>query len=203
MCTCSQSWLLLKLDWSWLWEHLLSIQIFHRQRIYQADCKDLIHSLFSCMERFPFFLLSCTALGAQLWFWPQLYMWATLSHLFPRCERGQKHQLIGISYSGQWGMWWPEMGCSPSACGGSDLQGVTADWDFTLVGVLPNVCRDRSWHVEAVVALSLVNHSTMASHFLGRPCFLQGNSWPWSPLTPIPSVKSVQVTAVLSLNLFS
>lgn len=83
------------------------------------------------------------------------------------------------------------------------MQGVTADWDFTLVGVLPNVCRGRSWHVEAVVALSLVNHSTMASHFLGRPCFLQRNSWPWSPLTPIPSVKSVQVTAVLSLNLFS
>lgn len=52
------------------------------------------------------------------------------------------------------------------------MQGVTADWDFTLVGVLPSVCRGRSWHVEAVVALSIVNHSTMAFHFLGRPCFL-------------------------------
>ena len=81
-------------------------------------------------------------------------------------------------------MWWPEMGCSPSACGGSDLQGVTADWDFTLVGVLPNVCRGRSWHVEAVVALSLVNHSTVASHFLGRPCFLQGISGLGVPSLP-------------------
>ena len=87
---------------------LLSIQIFHRQRIYQADCKDLIHSLFSCMERFPFFLLSCTALGAQLSFWPQLYMWATL----PTEVRGVKStSLLGYltqaseGYGGQrWGV---------------------------------------------------------------------------------------------------
>lgn len=95
------------------------------------------------------------------------------------------------------------MGCSPSACGGSDLQGVTADWDFTLVGVLPSVCRGRSWHVETVVALSLVNHSTMALSFSRQSMLPPGEFLALGPLTPIPSVKSVQVTAVLSLNLFS
>ena len=72
----------------------MSIQIFHICRIYQANHGDLICSLCSCTERFPFLFLSHTAPGAQLWFWPHLCVCATLKHLFP-AERETKQQLIG------------------------------------------------------------------------------------------------------------
>lgn len=38
LCTCPQSPQLPKLDWSQLWEYLLSIQILHRPRIYKTAC---------------------------------------------------------------------------------------------------------------------------------------------------------------------
>lgn len=59
-----------KLDWSQLWEHSLSVQIFHWCKIYQADCRDLICGMYRWTERFPFLHLSHTTLGAQLWFCP-------------------------------------------------------------------------------------------------------------------------------------
>ena len=54
----------------WLWEHLLSIQMFNRCRHYQADHKNLIHNLYSYLGRFPFLFLSCTTREAQLDFCP-------------------------------------------------------------------------------------------------------------------------------------
>ena len=89
LCPCPPNPQLLKLDQSQLWEHS-SIQPFHRLRVYQANHGDLILSLHSCMERFPFLFLSHTAPGAQFWFWPHLHMWATLRHLFPAQARGVK-----------------------------------------------------------------------------------------------------------------
>ena len=45
VCTCPQSPQLLKLGWSQLWEYSLSIQIFYRCRVYQADHGDLASPL--------------------------------------------------------------------------------------------------------------------------------------------------------------
>ena len=61
-----------------------------RGRIYQANCKDLIHSLCGSVGRFPFLFLSCTVLGAQLWFGPHLCICTTLIYLFPLQLRGSK-----------------------------------------------------------------------------------------------------------------
>ena len=88
VCTCPQIPHLLKLDQGQLWDHSLSIQIFHRCRVYQADHRDLICGLCSCRKRFLLVFLSHTAPVAQLWFWPHLCVWTTLRHLFPALARG-------------------------------------------------------------------------------------------------------------------
>ena len=172
-CTCPQSPLLLKLDQSQLWEHLLSIQIFHRQKIYQVDPGDLICGLCSCKERFPFLFLSCTTPGAQLWFWPHLCMCITLRHLFPSQARGSKSSgWFRHTCSLRPGrVRWPQLGCVRIACGSVDWQAVATDWG-ALVRVPPSACWGRGWHVGAMAALSLVWHSTMAPCFLGIPRFL-------------------------------
>ena len=54
--------------------HSLSIQIFHRYRVYQTYCRALVWGLCSYLEKISFLFLSCTAPEAQLWFWPQLCM---------------------------------------------------------------------------------------------------------------------------------
>ena len=83
-----------------LWEHLLCIQVFHWCRIYQADSRDLIHSLYSCTERFPFLFLSHTAPGVQLCFWPHPCMCVTLSCLFHiQVRRSESSIWLGHTYS--------------------------------------------------------------------------------------------------------
>ena len=57
-CTVPQSPQLLELDQFHLWEHSLSIQIFHRCRVYKANCGNLTCGLCSCPERFLFLFLS-------------------------------------------------------------------------------------------------------------------------------------------------
>ena len=81
----------------------LSIQIFLRCWISQANHRSLICGLCSCMERFQFFVFSHTAPGAQLWFWPQLCMWAILRHLLPTQVRGDKgSNWVGHACSVRW-----------------------------------------------------------------------------------------------------
>ena len=70
----------------------MSIQVFHRCRIYQADCGDLICCSCSCTGIFPFLFFGLTDPGVQLWFWLCLCMWAALRHLFPTQARGGRKQ---------------------------------------------------------------------------------------------------------------
>ena len=53
-----------------LWGYSLSIYIFHKHRVYQADQGDLICRGDSCTERLPFLFLSLTNPGAALFFGP-------------------------------------------------------------------------------------------------------------------------------------
>ena len=76
-CACPQSPQLPELDRFHLWEHSLSTQIFHRCRVYLADCGDLTCSWYSWWKEFFIFFLSPPAPGVQLWFYPHLYLWST------------------------------------------------------------------------------------------------------------------------------
>ena len=49
------------------WDNSLSIQVFHRCRVHQVDCGDLIRCSQGCWEKFPFLFFVCTAPGVQLW----------------------------------------------------------------------------------------------------------------------------------------
>ena len=82
VCTSPQNPQLLELDQFHLWE--LSIQIFHRCRVYQDDCRDLICGLCSCMGILLFLFLSCPAPRVQLWFYPHLCVWTTHRSLLLR-----------------------------------------------------------------------------------------------------------------------
>ena len=123
----------------------MSIQTFHRCRVYQADHWDLICGLCSCTERFPFPFLSQTAPGAQLWFWPHLCMRATLRFLFATQVRERQKQwpigslsLIGaLIRSGQGERRRPQLWHMQSACG-RDQQEDATDWDVS--GGSPSQC---------------------------------------------------------------
>ena len=173
VCTCPESPLLLRLDPSQLWEHSLSIQIFHRHRIYQASHGDLICSLCRCTKDFLF--LSHTAPGTQFWFWPHLCMCATLRHLFPAQVRGsESSSWLGHTYSLRPGRGTAAtIGMCTNCHGDRDRQAIATDWGaLALVEVPPSVRRGRGWHVGVVAAPPLAHHSTMVPHFLGRPHFL-------------------------------
>lgn len=51
---------------------------------------DWVHSLCSYTERYLFLFLSCTAPGAQVWFWPNLFVCLTLKYLFLAQMRGNE-----------------------------------------------------------------------------------------------------------------
>ena len=55
-----------------IWDDLLSIQVFHRCRVHQVDCRDLIHCSGDCWVKFPFLFFVRTAPGVQLWIWNPL-----------------------------------------------------------------------------------------------------------------------------------
>ena len=70
VCVCPQSPQLLELDHFHLWEHSLSTQIFHRCRVYLADCRDLICSLYSWLKDFWSSSLATPSLGFSFGFIP-------------------------------------------------------------------------------------------------------------------------------------
>ena len=51
-----------------IWDHLLSVQVFHRCRVHHVDCGDLIRCSLSCWERFPFLFVVRTAPGFSFGF---------------------------------------------------------------------------------------------------------------------------------------
>ena len=73
-----------------LWEHSLSIHIFHRCRVYQGDCRDLIRCSSGCKGILPSLFFGRTAAGVQLCFWPCICVWATFRRLFPTQARGSE-----------------------------------------------------------------------------------------------------------------
>ena len=100
MCTCPQLPQLLRLDLSQLWEHLLFIQIFPRDRIYHADFRDLTYHLWSCTERFLLLFFGCTTPEIQFCLLPHLCLWTTLGSMFPtQWIRSKSSNLVGHSYS--------------------------------------------------------------------------------------------------------
>ena len=52
---------------------------FHFHFSYQTNHGVLVYWLCSCVDRFQFLYLSCTAPGAQLWFQPHLCVWPQVS----------------------------------------------------------------------------------------------------------------------------
>ena len=69
-CSCPQSPQLSELDWFHLWEHSLSIQIFHRRRVYQANYGDLICGLCGWQKDFCSSSLVVPPLGLSCVFSP-------------------------------------------------------------------------------------------------------------------------------------
>ena len=204
MCTCLQSPLLLKLDKFQLWEQSLSIQIFHRCRICQANYGDLICGLCSCMERFLFLLLSHTTPGAQLWFWPQLCVCHPQASVPHPGEREWTQQLIGahllrpgrgtaattrVCVKCLW--WWrPAGSCNrlEHACFGGS----------------PSHCLQRQWLAcggsGSPAPCVPLNNGTS---FPRQTTFPLGAFPAMEPLTPVPFVVSTQATAILSLDSLS
>ena len=171
-------------------ETLIVYSGFHRCRTYPADIGDLIHSLGSCTERFPFLFLSRTAPGAQLWFWPHLCVCAALRCLLLAQARGSESSgCLGHVYSlkpgqGYCGHSW-SIYKLPAAAG---LTGsCNRLWHARSGGVPPSAHRGRNWRMRAVaMALPPPHLSTMAPHFPGRPRFPWGHSWPRVPSLPSP-----------------
>ena len=98
-CTCPQSPQLPQSPQPQLWEQLLSIQVFHRFRVYPVYWGDLIHYFWGCMGIFPFVFFGHTAPGVQFWFWSHLCVWAALRHLFPAQARGRERSCcLGVAY---------------------------------------------------------------------------------------------------------
>ena len=69
-CACPQSPQLPELDCFLLWEHSLSEQIFHRCRVYPANCRDLICSLCKWWKDFWSSSLVALPLGLNCGFIP-------------------------------------------------------------------------------------------------------------------------------------
>ena len=144
-------------------------------------------------------------------------MWVNLRHLFPAQVRGGKSSgwlrhtcslRPGRDKAATTGMHsFTPLGSPFSACGSRGREEVATDWGtLTLVGVSPSARRGRGWRVgkESVMAAPpLVHHSTMVTHFQGRPHFLQEHSQPQSPSLPSRQAISMQLTAVLSPSPFS
>ena len=72
------------------WVDSLAIQVFHRCRVPQVACGDLIYCSKGCTEKFPFLFFVRTAPGVQLWFWPHLCVYVALRLLFPPRQDGVK-----------------------------------------------------------------------------------------------------------------
>ena len=53
-----------------IWDDSLSIQVFHRGRVHQVDCGDLIRCFWGCWEKFPFSSLFAQLLGFSFGFGP-------------------------------------------------------------------------------------------------------------------------------------
>ena len=73
-----------------LWEHSLSIHIFHRFKVYQATYKGLICCSCGCMERFPFLFFCHTTHGVQLLFCPASTCWPPSGISSPPRQEGAK-----------------------------------------------------------------------------------------------------------------
>ena len=103
--------------------NLLSIQVFHRCRVHQVDCGDLIHCSWGCWEKFPFLFFVHTSPGVQLWFGPASAcrspegifweVWGLLL-VFSRCSVGVvPHVDVVLMYL--WGgRWSPRLTPPPS-----------------------------------------------------------------------------------------
>ena len=77
VCACPQHPQLPELDRFHLWEHSLSTQIFHRCRVYLADCGDLICSLYRWWKDYWSSSLVTLSLGFSFGFYPHLRKWST------------------------------------------------------------------------------------------------------------------------------
>lgn len=151
------------------------------------------------MGRFPFLFLSCTVLGAQLWFWPHLCICTTSAYRLYSREGAKAAAdwgtLMGGGYSSTTGIC---LKCL-QAREGKQLQQTVATFILTLWEPA-TACRGRGWQVGVVTAPSFMIHSRIV------PCFLQttlplGTFPAAEPLTPVSSVVFAQPTVVLSPDL--
>ena len=195
LCSCHQSPLLQRPDQSQLWEHSLSIQVFHRCGIYQANLGDLIHGLCSCTERFPFLFLSRTAPGAQLLFWPRIRLCTILRHLFPA-------QLRGSESSGCLGLGWGTEGTVGVFVSCLQQQGPAGHCNRLWHARCARSTSQRPWRQELACGgrgsppHSPLNNDASLSRQTTPPL---GAFRATHPLTPVPSAVSAQPTELLSL----
>lgn len=155
------------------WEQSFSVQMFPEAGFTKLIARISSTACVGSMGRFPFLFLSCTVLGAQLWFWPHLCICTTLMYLLPLQSRGSKSSswlghTYGRGYSSTTGIC---LKCLQWQESGKQLQQTVAH-SFTFVGAPPTACRGRGWQVGAVTAPSFMIHSRIVPCFLSRPHFL-------------------------------
>lgn len=113
-----------------MWEHFLSVQIFHRCRVYQANCRVYQSTAPAVAQENSLALLWSIAPGAQLWFGPASSPVSAL-FLFPaQTRRGESSGWLRLTYSGhgEWRIWQSQLGCIGSACGSRGWQEVATAW---------------------------------------------------------------------------
>ena len=105
----------------------LSIQVFHRCRVHQVDCGDLICCSCGCWEIFPFLFFVHTALGFRFVFGPT----STCSS-----PEGVSYFLRedGVKGSADWGLWLTQ-------AGGRDGYGVWGEPAVAEAGVQLHQCK--------------------------------------------------------------
>ena len=82
----------------------LSIQVFHRCRVHQVDCENLICCSWCSTEIFPFLFFVCTAPGFSFGIGPASALGYPLVSVLHPDRRGLKEQLIsGLWLTQAWG----------------------------------------------------------------------------------------------------
>ena len=110
-----------------IWDDSLSIQMFHRCRVRQVDCGDLIRCSWGCWEEFPFLFFVRTAPGFYFGFGPAFACRSPEGICSLLRQDGVKGAADSgaLSHSGQW-----EGGLRSAgwACSGRGLHDIAPAW---------------------------------------------------------------------------
>lgn len=135
---------------------------------------------------------------AYLWFWPHLCMYFSPSRV---CSPPRWRVKPGaVDYASQEGHGTPQLGYVCSASGSTQWRTVATNWGMlSPVEVSSRAHRGRSWHVVVVVSFSHFVTPLNNGSLFPRQTTLHSRAFlATEPLIPVPSVVSMQPTAVSS-----